>query len=423
MMWPRRIRHPVRNQIEYRLSCIDDLLPNGHRARLVWQYVENIDISCLLAGVRSVEGNKGAPTTDPRILLALWLFAILDGVGAAREVARLCERDHAYQWICGGVSVNHHTLSDFQSAAGPFLDDLLTKSVAALILAGVVDGSCIAVDSMRVRANAGRSSFRRKETLLELQRRARERIDQLKMENTADPQASTRRQRARRERAAREQAERIDAALKAVAEIDAARVAEDQAQRRKTPKKRQEARASTTDPEARRMAMANGGMAPAYNVQVKTDPKCAVVVGVSVTNNGSDRGQLSPAVDEIQQRYGRPPEKLLADVGYDGHADIEAVEGTGTAVYVPLPKKEADRQQKSKDGPGARKWKERMTDEAGKLIYANRLKTEHAHAHMRNHGFLQMPVRGLQKAKTIALWFAIASNFLLHATTLIDIAS
>jgi hypothetical protein len=355
-------------------------------------------------------------------LLSLWLFAILDGVGAAREVARLCERDHAYQWICGGVTINHHTLSDFRNAAGPFLDDLLTKSVAALILAGVVDLSCLAVDSMRVRANAGQSSFRRKQTLLELQRLARERIEQLKAENAADPQANTRRQQARRERAARERAERIDAALKAVEEIERARVAEDKANRRKTPKKRQEVRASTTDPEARRMAMANGGMAPAYNVQIKTDPNSAVVVGVSVTNNGSDRGKLGPAVDEIRQRYDEPPEKLLADVGYDGHSDIEAVEAKGTAVYVPLPRKEADRQPKPKDGPGVRKWKERMGGEAEKLLYANRIKTEHVHAQMRNHGFLQMPVRGLEKAKTIALWFAIASNFLLHAPTLTDIA-
>lgn len=422
-MWPRRFRYPVRNQVEFRMSSIDELLPDDHRARLVWQYVDKLDLSSLVTGVRSFAGSGGAPTTDPRILLALWLFAILDGVGSARELARLCERDHAYQWICGGITVNYHTLSDFRNDAGPFLDDLLTKSVAALVMAGVVDLSCIAVDSMRVRANSGRSSFRRKETLLELQRLATARIEQLKAETAADPAATTRRQQASRERAARERAERVTAALKAVDEIEKARAAEDKANRRKTSKKRQEARASTTDPEARRMAMANGGMAPAYNIQIKTDPNSAAVIGVNVTNNGSDRGKLEPAVDEIHRRYDALPGRVLADTGYDGQADIEAVEAKGTAVYVPLPKTEKDRKPKPKDGSGVRKWKERMSHEAGQRVYANRIKTEHLHAQMRNHGLLQIPVRGLEKAKTIALWFAIATNLLLHTKTLIEMAA
>ncbi|MTJ82930.1 MAG: transposase [Telmatospirillum sp.] len=389
----------------------------------MWQYVEKLDISSFVVSVRSFAGSGGAPTTDPRIFLPLWLFAILDGIGSARELARLCERDHAYQWICGGVTVNCHSLSDFRNNAGPFLDDLLTKSVAALVTAGIVDLSCIAVDSVRVRANAGRSSFRRKETLLELRRLARERIEQLKAENAADPTAANRRQQARRERAAREREERVEAALKAVDEIEAARVAEDKANRRKTPKKRQEARASTTDPEARRMALANGGVAPAYSVQIKTDPKAAAVIGVDVTNNGSDRGKLKPAVDEIHQRYDVLPDSVLADAGYDGQTDIEAVETKGTADHVPLPKKEKDRKPKPKDGSGVRKWKERMSGSEAQSIYANRIKTEHLHAQMRNHGLLQIPVRGLEKAKTLALWFAIATNFLLHTKALIAITA
>jgi len=417
-MWKHKLRTTVRNQIEYSMNCIDDLVPDDHRARSIWQYVENLDVTTLLSGAYSFVGGKGAPTTDPRILLSLWLFAILDGVGSAREIARLCERDLAYRWICGNVSVNYHTLSTFRNMAGPFLDALLTKSVAALVMSGVVDLSCIAVDSVRVRAHAGQSSFRRKETLLDLQRLARERIDQLRAEGAADPQACSRRQQARRERAARERAERIDAALKAAEEIETARAAEDKAARRKTPKKRQEVRASTTDPEARRMAMANGGMAPGYSVQVKTDPDSATVIGVDVTNNGSDRGKLLPAIEEIERRYDNRPDKLLADVGYDGLADIEAVEARQVAVHLPLPKKQPSERSKKKYGPGVRKWRDRMETDEAKAVYAKRIKTEMTHAQMRNHGLLQMPVRGLGKAKTVALWFAVATNLLIHGATL-----
>jgi len=421
-IWSVRLRNPIRTQMEYRLACLDDMLPDDHRARLVWQYVEKLDITALLRKAGSFVGGKGAPTTDPRILLTLWLFAILDGVGSAREIDRLCERDLAYQWICGGVTVNYHTLSTFRNGAGPFLDDLLTKSVAALVAAGIVDISCIAVDSLRVRANAGQSSFRRKETLLELQRLAREKIEHLKAEAASDGQSASRRQQARRERAAAEREQRVCAALEATEEIEAARLAEDKATRCKTPKKRNPARASTTDPQARRMAMANGAMAPAYNLQVKTDPNATMVVGVDVINNASDRGKLRPAVAEIKRRYGRRPDKLLADVGYDGHADIEAVEAEGVAVYVPPPKKTPSEKAKKKQGPGVRQWQERMATEEAKPIYADRMKTELTHAQMRNHGLLQMPVRGLKKAKTVALWFAIASNFLIHAQALIKFA-
>src|SRR5205823_366859 len=201
---------------------------------------------------------------DPRVLLALWLFATLDGVGSAREVDRLCERDDAYRWIAGGVGVNYHTLADFRASAGPFLDEVLTSSVAALVKAGIADVSCVAVDSLRVKASAGSASFRRQPTLAQLEALARQRVEQLK----AEPAAESARRRKAQERASRERSERLTAALEAVAQIEAARAAEDEAERRKTPKRRNEPRASTTDPQARVMKLANGAFGPAYSLQI-----------------------------------------------------------------------------------------------------------------------------------------------------------
>jgi transposase len=417
IIMPKKLRRPVRNQIELKYCCIDDLLPSDHTARQVWELVEKIDISPLLARVESSEGGVGAPATDPRILLALWLFATIDGVGSAREVDELCRRDLAYQWICGAVSVNYHTLATFRSSVGPFLDDLLTISVAAMVNAGIVNLSCVAVDSMRVRANAGRSSFRRDPTLQELKAAARARVEELKALTTAASSGSRKAQ----ERAARERAERIDAALDAIQQIETARAAEDKAARRKTAKKRAAARASTTDPEARRMAMANGVIAPAYSLQIKTDPETAVVLGVDVTNNGSDRGKLTPAVAEIRKRYGQTPEAILADVGFDGLADIEAVEAEGTAVHVPLSSERNKSKPRKKEGPGVQKCRQRMASEEGKKKYAKRINTEHAHAQMRNHGLHQMPVRGLEKVKAVALLFAFVSNFILFGSKLLNV--
>lgn len=411
-----KLRTAERGQVEMHLAALDDLIPADHRVRLVWSFVERVDIGGLLERVRSFHGADGAPATDPKILLALWLFATLDGVGSAREIDRLCERDLAYKWIAGGVSVNYHTLSDFRAQAGSFLDEVLSRSVAALIEAKVVDLSCIAVDSLRVRAGAGSGSFRRRETLVELEALARARVEALK----AAPEGEGARRRAAQERAARETAERLAAALEAVEQIEAARAAEDEAKRRKTPKKRPPARGSTTDAQARVMPMARGGFAPAYNLQVKTDPKAGVVVGVKVTASASDRGQLAPAVSEMETRYGQRPKAILADEGYDGHADIAAVETGLTAAHVPLPKDLARQAIRPSDLDGVKAWKQRMLTEGGKALYALRVNTEHAHAQMRNHGLQQMPVRGLRKATAVALLFAVATNLLLQGPALIQ---
>ena len=411
-----RLRRAERGQVEMHLAALEDLVTSDHRVRLVWSFVERLDITPLLAGLRSFEGASGAPATDPRILLALWLFATLEGVGSAREIERLCERDLAYKWIAGGVSVNHHTLADFRSNAGAFLDDVLSRSVAALVEAKVVDLSCLAVDSLRVRASAGSGSFRRRETLRELEALARARIEDLK----GAPEGEGTRRRAAQERAASERAERLAAALAAVDEIEAARAAEAESQRRKTPKRRAPARGSTTDAQARIIRMADGGFAPGYNLQVKTDPKAGVVVGLEVSADASDRGKLEPAVAEMERRYGRRPEVILADEGYDSHKDIEAVEAKDTAVHVPLPKDPARQAPRPGDSDGVKAWKTRMMGEAGKGAYALRINTEHAHAQMRNHGLTQMPVRGLRKVTAVALLFAVATNLLLHGPVLIE---
>jgi transposase len=160
-----RVLLPNRRQMEFRASDLESLLPEGHRARLVWAYVERQDLKGFYAGIRAVEGGMGRSAIAPEILLSLWLYATLDGVGSAREIARLSEAHDAYRWLCGGVQVNYHTVSDFRKDHGEALDELLSVSIASLMAAGVVKLKQVAQDGMRVRASAGAGSFRRKEKL------------------------------------------------------------------------------------------------------------------------------------------------------------------------------------------------------------------------------------------------------------------
>ena len=208
-----RVRTPVRNQVELRAVDLDATLKPDHPARAVWAFVEQLDLSALYARIGSVAGRAGRPAIDPRILVALWLYATIDGVGSARQLARLCERHDAYRWICGGVSVNHHTLSDFRVAQEDWLDEQLTRSVAVLMHEGLVQLKRVAQDGMRVRASAGAASFRRGSTLRRCLKQARAQVRRLRRELEDDPGGQERRKQAARARAAQERERRLARAL------------------------------------------------------------------------------------------------------------------------------------------------------------------------------------------------------------------
>jgi transposase len=208
-----RLRMAERRQVELRAICLDDLVPTDHRVRMVWTFVEGLDVSALVAAVKAVEGRPGHPPADPRILLALWLYATADGVGSARELARLCDEHIAYQWLCGGVGMNAKTLADFRVGHGEVLEQLLVDSFTALVRAGVASLDRVAQDGMRVRAAAGAASFRRQATLQECRRQAEAAVRDLRAELERDPATASRRQAAARQRAAADRERRVREAL------------------------------------------------------------------------------------------------------------------------------------------------------------------------------------------------------------------
>ena len=407
-----RIVEAERQQIELREFHLDGMVGAEHPVRTVWAFVEGLDLSGLYAGMGSVEGRAGRPAIDRKILVALWLYGTIEGVGSARALERLCREHVAYEWICGGVGVNYHTLSDFRVRHGEVLDELLTQSVAALLREGLVRLKRVAQDGMKVRASAGAASFRRKQTLRGCQRQAREHVQELRKELEEDPGASTRREQAAKERAARERAERVKKALERARELEQER--EKSKSKSRAKKDSAAVRASTTDPQARVMKMGDGGWRPAYNVQLATDTGTQIVVGVDVTNRGNDQGHIEPMLDQLQERYGVVPAETLVDGGYTGHADLEAVAGR-TKVYAPVPKPRVagvdPHQPKPTDSPSIAQWRTRMKTAGAQRIYRQRAATaECVNAQARNRGLVRVLVRGLQKVRAVALWYALAHN-------------
>jgi transposase len=260
---------------------LDGLVAADGSVRDVWRFVEGLALGELYAAIEAREGEPGRPAIDPKILMALWLYATVRGVGSARAVERLCEREIGFQWLCGGVSVNYHTLSDFRLAHGDLLDRLLSESVAVLCAEGLVSLDRLSLDGVRIRASAGASSFRRRPSLEACRKQAEQLVRRLKRELQEDPAAGERRRHRQRRHAKQGQ-----------------------------PREEQPGdhpRVSTTDPQARVMRMPDGGWRPAYNGQLIGDPVSNVIVGVDIDTSGSDHGWITPMLRQVKQRYGRAP--------------------------------------------------------------------------------------------------------------------
>jgi transposase len=415
-----RLLQPNRSQIELRASDLESLLPEDHRARLVWGYVVRQDLSPLIEAIKARGSNAGRAAIDPRILFALWLYATLDGVGSGREVARLALEHDAYRWVCGGVSVNYHAINDFRAGNETLMDELLTDNVAALAAAGAISLERVAQDGMRVRADAGAASFRRQASLDEHLSQARELLRTIKTQAQTDPGQAKRQAQAARLRAAQEREERIRAALEQLPEVAAAK--------KRNGGRCEDARASTTDADARVMKMGDGGFRPAFNVQFATTCEGQVIVGMEVVNAGSDMAQLAPMVEQVERRLGQPPDEWLVDGGFPAHEQIDAVAGK-TDVYAPVPepraKKDAKKDEagnevqqdkhapKPDDSEAVAQWRARMASDEAKEIYKQRAATaECVNAQARNRGLLRMPVRGLAKARSVVGLFVLAHNLM-----------
>jgi len=408
---PLRLRRATRDRVTPVPARLDALLPDDHLARLLWEAVAQLDLSAFAAGLKVVEGGPGRAAADPQLLVALWLFATTQGVTSARALDRLCVEHLAYLWLCGGVTINYHTLSDFHVAHREALDDLMTQVLGRLRHAGLVAFDQVAQDGIRVRASAGAASFRRQPTLEKALLEAEALLAAVQAgAHPADAPPPTARQQAARTRAARERVERTKAAL---AGMPAARAA-------KQPGQEDEARVSTTDPEARVMKMPDGGFRPAYNVELAADTAEQVIAGVDVTTSGSDAAQAAPMVTQVRRRAdGRLPRQWSMDGGFANGPAIDAIDDLTAAelevlapVQTPKNPQRDPHQPLPGDSVAVAAWRVRMGTEAAKAAYKLRAATiecVNAKARMQ-HGLTLLRVRGLAKVRCIALWVAVAHN-------------
>ena len=409
-----RVQLPQRHQAEIFGRSLDQLIRDDHLVRTVVTYCESLDLSDLYARIKATRENLGRTPIDPRILFELWLFATLEGENSGRRINELCKRDLAYMWICGEVSVNYHTICDFRTQHSQLLERILTDSITLLHLNGLIKLETIAQDGMRVRAHAGSGSFRRQSSLEESREAAETFLNQL--DDDSDDDDPTKGQKAARKRAARERLDRLEEACLEMEEMQRRYAKRNKHQSEKN--KTSTPRASTTDPEARRMKMGDNGFRPAMNVQFANDADALVIIEADVNSEGTDTTLLAPMYDQVCEDYCRP-DQYLADGGFSKKDGVTHLEETGTKFYGKLfnEKKLLDEGKdpyaaKPRENKYFTAFRERMGTEEAQAIYRRRAPAaEFPNAVCRNQGLTQFSVRGLAKAKSQVLWHALSYNF------------
>jgi transposase len=414
---PPRVVRAQREQVQ-EARTLEASLPPEHEARSVWAFVERLDLSAFYTRIKAREGRAGRTPTDPKVLVALLLYAAVDGVGSARDIARLTGLHDAYRWLRGGVPLNHHMLSDFRIAHPQALDSLLTQSIAVLLHHELVTLRRVAQDGTRVRASAGTGSFRSASSLQRCLVQAQEQLAWVRREG--EKADGERRRHRAQERAARERLARVEEALRQLPEVQA-----------RADKRTRKARVSTTDPDARVMRMGDGGYRPAFNVQLASDVDSTAIVGLDVVNSPADAHQMPPMLQDIEARCGALPQEYLIDAGLIDFESLERADALDVLVYGPLPNagrppkgrpKSHPAEPRSDDSPAVAHFRLRMASPEAQRLYKRRGEVaERTNAELKDkRGLTHFLVRGLGKVKCIALWTALAYNVaLLHSHRLL----
>ena len=307
-----RLRAINRQQLLMRTIDVEQLIAEDHPARALWEFTGRLDLTRFYECIKSVAGCAGQPSLDPRLMIALWLYAYSRGIGSAREVSRMCAYEPGLQWLCGLEPINHHSLSDFRVEHEEALTEMFTQVLGVLSAEGLITLERVMHDGTRIGAAASGNTFRSEETLREHLRLAKEQVAAM-----GDPRlepADNQRQAKAQQRAKRERQQRLETAVQQLEKLKAER----------TTNKRSP-RASTSDPEARVMKRPGGGFEPSYNVQVSTDAAAGLIVGVGVTQSGADAPHLVPAMERLEVTFGKLPKQVVADAGYISNQNVKAL--------------------------------------------------------------------------------------------------
>jgi transposase len=302
-----RLKRVDRQQVRLQVIDPERLVGEDHPVRAIWDLLGRLDLSLFGQGIKAVEGKPGRDRSDPKVLIALWLYALSRGVREARALDQWAQYEPGCQWLLGLGRINYHTLADFVTQYAVALDELFVQLLQVLMSEGLADLERVAHDGTKIRAAVSRGSFKREERLAKGHQLAEEQLAALKQQ--VDPKLSAARRKARL-RAAQKRVERL-------------RQAEEELKRQVEQKAAAEnLRASVSDPQARVMRQGDGAFAPSYNAQISTDARQGVILAYEVSQAQEDSQQLQPALERIEKNTGQLPDQILVDGNYTTRQNI-----------------------------------------------------------------------------------------------------
>ena len=406
-----RLRRPERHQVLLRPVSLEQLLPPEHSARMVWAAVQTLDWSRFEQAITARGETPGRPATDPRVLASIWLQGMIDNVGSGRQLEELCQNHATYQWICGGLSINYHTLNDFRTGHPEALDELFTQVLGRLMHKGLVKVDTVTQDSVPIRASAGSRSFGTRNTLEKKLAEANDHVKAMGRLADESPSQAAERQRMAQERAAQRRLQQVKDAMEELTKVEEAK-----ARQKNKASKHRPAKASTTDPEARIERMPDPGFRPVHKLQFAQDPQSRAIVGVAVGSNDKEEG--AQMREQVQRRTGMTVDTHIYDGNYVKLDEIDKASEQGTTILAPVPKprkKDQDRHSPRKDDSEAvAEWRQLMNTPEAREKYGMRASTcETVNADVKTHrGVGRLLVRGAEKVLSVALWSALAYNLM-----------
>jgi transposase len=414
-----KINAPQRHQIEFKFTCLEDLVPENHPARSIWEFVQEMDTTRCYDDIKTFIGKQGRSTTSPEVLLTLWMYSLMQGNGSGRKLSELCKNHNVYKWIAGGAPINRDMLNDFRSHDPFKFEDLLVSCLSVMLKHEVISDEDFAQDGTKVKANAGLNSFRKEKSLKQLETELRAYIKQLLKEVDSSENFYDKRQKENKLRHTVEKQKRVKSALEALRRAQEEKIHNKEKNRKKyTEAEIENVKASTTDSDARKMKMGDQGFRLAYNVQFATGMDSRVIYGVDVVNT-SDPGTSPQMIGKVTSLLRKLNMRIIkywfADSAYSSKDDVETVQELfPEIVYFAPPKvhkKVNPRKHLKKDSLAVKAWRDLIDDVVVKEKYKKRCSTaEFSNAQTKNHGFIKFMVRGLAKVKGSAIMQAIAFN-------------
>lgn len=418
----RKMKTAERKQIQFKAESLDDSIPQDHLVRAIWNFVEILDFSSAYQRYQSLSDGVGRAFVDPKILTALWIYAICDGIVSSRKIAKYCLENKAYAWICGNVNVGHHLLSAFRSNFSDLFDDFVVQSITILYNKGLITLKGVSQDGTKIRASAS-NSMSRKSSLVAKAIDINKHIKVLeKKVQTGEFDKEQKKQKERELVEAKKKKERLIEAAKELQKHKDS-LNENRKKNRNKPLSNKDAsnlRASATDPECRKMKMADHSFKAAYNVQVATDVDTELVLKTKISQNSSDGGQLLPMYSCLTSTYGVKIDSYLADSAFRNKEDFQTMFDSGCSIYCPTQKEKTRALKKrvlegncKKDTEADKEWIRRMEKEESNKLYNRRIRvSETINAFFSNHGIHQLLVRGVKKVKGFIDLACLAYNAL-----------